>query len=412
MRRRATNHFLCAGVAGILIASGTHSAVATTTPVDARQLLSVHRIAGQEDLRALQPAVPSQVFLAFSEPAPTNPADPCRTGATYRQNVVGDHDELTVCTFDSTGAPAPTDATDYRLQWTITDTEGKSPRSVQFNPAPPTETTGAGASANAGVDAVGKGADFIKVSLVDPSGAAIDNFSIEKQVREASGVYVRGFEPPKFDEGVLVGQDGWFGYLGMDAATVSHELPKTGIQSVRIDGAQLTQTSGFYTGSYARFVNYEPVKSGLPIVHISGNIRLGVKGGAHRPSAATEPPTCGMGIGVSAQMNGEYIANILIGVRGRRGRLVSYISNMDGVHANGPRYSLGKWASVEAVFNFNTRVARGYFNGHSMGRIPFTEGAGNDLPAINLFLASSKPIPNTLGYLDDFSLEATNPRRD
>ncbi|HEY7876308.1 MAG TPA: hypothetical protein VIG64_14430, partial [Actinomycetota bacterium] len=51
----------------------------------------------------------TEVFLTYNNPAPSNASDPCRTGTTFKANEVGDHDDITVCTFDSSGNRVPTD---------------------------------------------------------------------------------------------------------------------------------------------------------------------------------------------------------------------------------------------------------------------------------------------------------------
>jgi hypothetical protein len=130
---------------------------------------------------------PTEVFLVFNNPAPSNASDPCRTGTTFKRNEVGEHDDLTVCTFDSSGNPVPTDTSGSLLQWTITGAQGEEPTAVRFNPAPPPdETTGAGASATAGVDAVQEGDNFINVFLLNSNGDVVDSFSIEKQVHRGT----------------------------------------------------------------------------------------------------------------------------------------------------------------------------------------------------------------------------------
>ena len=128
--------------------------------------------------------LPTHVFLAYNNPAPMNAADPCRTGFTFKANTVGDHDDLTVCTFDSSGNPVPTDTNSTRLLWSITFAVGSQTTAVQFDPtSPPSqETLGSGASATARIEAVEKGDNFINVSLLDANGTVIDAFSIEKQV--------------------------------------------------------------------------------------------------------------------------------------------------------------------------------------------------------------------------------------
>ena len=132
--------------------------------------------------------LPTDVFLAFNDPAPSNAADPCRTGVTFKHNVVGDHDILTFCTFDSNGNPVSTQGTGYTLQWTITGAHGQEQTAVRFNPAPPPNGTGSNAQGTAEVDAVHEGDNFIQVCLLDPNGDVVDCFSIEKQVDAAPGV--------------------------------------------------------------------------------------------------------------------------------------------------------------------------------------------------------------------------------
>lgn len=211
----------------------------------------------------------------------------------------------------------------------------------------------------------------------------------------SSPLYQTSFEPPTFIPSLLAGQDGWFAGLGESAATVSTEAPRNGHQSVRIDGSQLQEFFGFHFGSYARILNYDPIGSGTPLIDLSGNINLS--------GAAV---TCGLGIGLSAVLNGEFVANILIGIREQNGKFISYISNMDGNFVNGPEYFFNEWANVRAVFDFENRTVLGFFNSQFMGEIPFTAGIDNVVPAINIFLGSSQSIPGTIAYVDDFSLNA------
>jgi hypothetical protein len=152
---------------GVEQATATPSPTATASPTPTASPSSV--------------ASPTQVFLTFANPTPTNPADPCRTGTTSKINTPGDHDEIVVCTFDSTGAEAATDASGARLLWSITGVQAEP--SVRFNPSPPPEETGgSGASALAAIDAFQEGDSLINVSLLGPDGDVLDAFSIEKRV--------------------------------------------------------------------------------------------------------------------------------------------------------------------------------------------------------------------------------------
>ena len=128
------------------------------------------------------PSRPSKVLLTYNDPAPSDPSDPCRSGTTFKRNAVGDHDDLTVCTYDEDGDPLATDTFQSHLEWSI-DGAGSAAATVGFNPAPPVETSGAGAVALVGFDALSPGDNFVTVDLVSASGTVLDSFELEKQVR-------------------------------------------------------------------------------------------------------------------------------------------------------------------------------------------------------------------------------------
>lgn len=212
----------------------------------------------------------------------------------------------------------------------------------------------------------------------------------------ADVLYQTGFEPPTFSPGLLAGQDGWFAGLSPAAATVSTVQPRGGTQSVCIQGSLLDALQGFSIGSYARFLSYDPIASGNPQVSLSADINL--SGGV--------PPSCGAGIGLTGILNGQFTANIQVGVRAQGSGVAAYISNFDGQDADGPAYTLGEWATVRADFNFQTRTVRGFFNDRLFGEVPFTAGISNDIAAINLFLLSGQPIPDVVAYGDNLRVDA------
>jgi hypothetical protein len=138
--------------------------------------------AGVKDTLTLQwGTLPTQVFLAFTDPAPVNPADPCRTGITFKRNNVADTETLIACTYDSNGNPVPTDQSGARLQWTITDATDEG-TAVRFNGSPPQETTGANATTTVQIVAEQQGDNFIDVTLLGANGNFVDDFFVEKQV--------------------------------------------------------------------------------------------------------------------------------------------------------------------------------------------------------------------------------------
>jgi hypothetical protein len=125
---------------------------------------------------------PSEVFLAFTDPAPLNPSDPCRTGITFKRNQVGDTDNLIACTYDSNGNPVPTDTNAFRIVWDIQAAQGGEQTAVRFTGSPPQETSGSTATATTSIVAERQGDNFITVRLQDPNANIFENFSIEKQV--------------------------------------------------------------------------------------------------------------------------------------------------------------------------------------------------------------------------------------
>jgi hypothetical protein len=210
-------------------------------------------------------------------------------------------------------------------------------------------------------------------------------------------VYGTGFENPSFVPGILDGQDGWFAGLGQGAITVSgHPQARQGQQGLMIDGSRLQEFFGFYLGGYARPLNYVPLDRGTPVIVVSGYLRL----------SAEAPPTTGLAVGLTGTLNGEYTANILIGVREQDGRFVSYLSNYDGVSVNGPLYGLGEWGYVRAIFDFKRRTVHGFFNGSPMGEVPFTNGIDNQAAFVNIAMGGNQPLGNVTASIDNLSVIA------
>ena len=93
----------------------------------------------------------------------------------------------------------------------------------------------------------------------------------------AQTVYATGFENPPFANGsFLIGQDGWMALSNQTVPIITTDLPKSGAQSVRVNGADLAALAspGFYgaVGSFRKPVNYET--GGTQIVRISADVRL------------------------------------------------------------------------------------------------------------------------------------------
>ena len=216
-------------------------------------------------------------------------------------------------------------------------------------------------------------------------------------------LYQTGLEPPTFETGTFAGQDSWDAYLGAPSATVATELPLTstglplsGAHSLRVDGSQLEEFFGFHFASYARPLLYDPIGSATRVVTLSADINL----------AGDVPEGCGFGIGLSGILNGEFMTNVQIGVRSEDGKVVPFIANYDGVVATRSRYKVGKWATLRAVYDFERRTVRGFYNNVPIGEIPFTAGISNDIHFIVVFMGSHTPVPTADGHLDNLEVSA------
>jgi hypothetical protein len=169
-----------AGTAALVI-----SGVVAWGPAGAARPRPAPALPLESPVPSASPGPPAEIFLAFADPAPSDAGDPCRTGSTYRQNAVGDHDDVVVCTFDASGVPSPTNVSSTHLRWSISTAYGGGSTAVRFNPSPPpAETSGSAATATAGIDAIEETEDnVVNVSLLDDRDAVVDSFSIEKDVR-------------------------------------------------------------------------------------------------------------------------------------------------------------------------------------------------------------------------------------
>jgi hypothetical protein len=183
-------------------------------------------------------------------------------------------------------------------------------------------------------------------------------------------VYSVNFEAIAINGGRFVGQDQWFAAFGPEAASVvSRDVraPKDGSSSLRVDGSRLDESQGFYFGSYARPINYAPLRSGMPRVIIEGWVGL----------AGDDGPTCGSGLGLTGTLDGKPVPNILTGIQARDNAFAPYLSNYDGNVVYGSPYTLGEWLHVRAVLDFESRTVEGFVNGASIGTVPFTKQGCN-----------------------------------
>lgn len=96
-------------------------------------------------------------------------------------------------------------------------------------------------------------------------------------------LYSTGFEDPPFANGSqLLGQDGWSlaipPFLNPSAATITNTVAQSGLQSVRVRGADMVNAPEVdplaAVGSYRRPLNYDTAAAGTPFVLIQSSVRL------------------------------------------------------------------------------------------------------------------------------------------
>ena len=85
--------------------------------------------------------------------------------------------------------------------------------------------------------------------------------------------YKTGFEPPVFQPGPLDGQDGWGN--PQNTASISARSPISGLQSVEVDGANLSFSGNGIIGTrFGRLSIYDPVSQHTPVIDVSVDARL------------------------------------------------------------------------------------------------------------------------------------------
>ena len=145
--------------------------------------------------------------------------------------------------------------------------------------------------------------------------------------------------------------------------TITNQVPFEGMQSVQVNGALLQEFDGFFFGSYARELSFNPVKERMPVVILAAQVLM-----------TGFEPTCGNGLGLTGQTRGMLVPNALLGVQDQGGNLVSYLSNYDGVAVAGLLMSQVRGHRCAPSSDYETETVRGFFNDTPMGEIPFHNG--------------------------------------
>ncbi|MBX9579695.1 MAG: PEP-CTERM sorting domain-containing protein [Gemmataceae bacterium] len=235
----------------------------------------------------------------------------------------------------------------------------------------------------------------------------------------AGVIYATGFEDPPFAAGsVLTGQDGWVSpdFTSPDAATISTAAPSTGLQGVRVLGADMVpneflRANGYdAVGSYrpSASVNFDAVGAGLPVVRLQADVRL------DGPLLdQTDPrPT---GDFVSANVNlvlgdGQFVSLTV----SSDGHIYGYGVDPSEAYLFGTAVSLGTYYNLGLEANFVNQTFGYYLDGALLGTTPFAGPSDGVVRrgslVVAVFLPEDAPPGITrdqyTAYFDNYSLTA------
>jgi len=207
------------------------------------------------------------------------------------------------------------------------------------------------------------------------------------------------FEPPAYDKGLLVPQQGWFADFGEDACFVAPSSPFH--RCAKIEGSLLGKT---HTGSYGYEVAYDPMKGGgKQEVRMSGYLKYSAPHAVCVAFGLCAPLT-----GANPGQGEPIVPNALIGIWQENSRLVSFLSNWDGESVNGPAYTINEWIHLEVVFDFANLTIYGYCNNEFFGKIPFTKNIVPIISFATMALVSNKDSQDGIAYFDNLEVMADN----
>src|SRR5262245_62068424 len=108
------------------------------------------------------------------------------------------------------------------------------------------------------------------------AGAAVGLLAGLAALAVAGVLIETGFESTAFTANQLIdGQDGWISPTAREAAYVADQGANHGQNCVKILGDKLEHVSGHvWKGNCGKFLNYDPVSEGTPIVHMRASAKL------------------------------------------------------------------------------------------------------------------------------------------
>jgi hypothetical protein len=235
----------------------------------------------------------------------------------------------------------------------------------------------------------------------------------------AGVIYATSFENPPFVAGSpLVGQDGWVGVpiLSPNAAVISTSLPRTGLQSVQVAGANLEHqdvihmiSGGYYdaVGSYRRPVNYHVAANGFPIIHLQADVRVD---GALTPSGTNFSSASLAARSAIAAGGTNGTGELAIS---SDGHVYGYSGNQNvpTFQASAP-ITLGAWHTLAIDLDYSAHRYSFFVDGTPLGTFGFPSNVYTNVLTRGSLLAYAAPDTATLhkadyvATFDNFSITA------
>jgi hypothetical protein len=208
-------------------------------------------------------------------------------------------------------------------------------------------------------------------------------------------LYQTGFEPPAFvADAPLAGQGGFsaFGGINVGSAIVSTEFPRSGTQSVRIDGSSMEPfEEDFFAGFYSTPIHYNPLTAGTPLIDVRVDVAL------------SPDPAVGSVAGYQiADASGALVAQVVLISDGSQG-FVSGDNAFDVV--DGPDIAFGRYFTLGILLDYDSRNATFSLDGSTFGTLPFGPDAGDTFGDATLFLAAVEPF-TSVAFFDNYSIAA------
>jgi hypothetical protein len=233
----------------------------------------------------------------------------------------------------------------------------------------------------------------------------------------AEVLYQTSFEPPTFTADLpLGGQERWEVDLAPEASSISTNHARSGIQSVRFDGAWLAPQASGYSLASARLRAAElPSQDPAVIVEITASVRLdGPQTGTLGTPGQDEFGPSIVAYALTPAGTGDLLGALKVSSGGRIWN-ISRVAE-DNYRFSAP-YTLGTWRTLTIRVDFQARRLTWLVDGVELGSGPFAASVTADRlysgSLVVLGVTDPKATPdydydpaNYTAYFDDYSLKS------